>query len=73
MRHKHSLTWNMARNTQKRGKLEIHTLGPGIWHYTVKNVKNKKYTQYTWIMARKLTNVANEAQTLYDLEDGEKH
>jgi hypothetical protein len=51
----------------------MHTLGPGIWHYTVKNVKNKKYTQYTWIMARKLTNVANEAQTLYDLEDGEKH
>jgi hypothetical protein len=21
----------MARNTQKRGKLEMHTLGPGIW------------------------------------------
>ena len=31
MRQKHSLTWNMARNTQKRGKLEMHTIGLGIW------------------------------------------
>jgi hypothetical protein len=21
----------MARNTQKRGKLEMHSVGPGIW------------------------------------------
>ena len=28
---KHCLTWNMARNTQKRGKCEMHTVGPGIW------------------------------------------
>ena len=31
MRQKHSLTWNMARNTQKRGKLEMHSVGPRIW------------------------------------------
>jgi hypothetical protein len=25
MRHKHCMTWNMARNTQKHGKGEMHT------------------------------------------------
>ena len=24
-------TWNMVRNTQKRGKGEMHTGGPGLW------------------------------------------
>jgi hypothetical protein len=23
--------WNMARNTEKDRKTEIHTVGPGIW------------------------------------------
>ena len=27
----------------------------------------------TWIMARKLKNMDNETQTLYDLKYGEKH
>ena len=27
----------------------------------------------TWIMARKLKNLENETQTLYDLENGKKH
>ena len=31
MRHKHSLIWNMAGNTPKPGKLEMHSVGPGIW------------------------------------------
>ena len=31
MEHKHCLAWNMARNTQKRGKRERHTIGPGLW------------------------------------------
>ena len=31
MRNKHCLTWNMARNTQKRGKLEMNIVGPGLW------------------------------------------
>ena len=29
MRHKHCLTWNMARNTENGGKWEMHTVGPG--------------------------------------------
>ena len=27
----------------------------------------------TWIMARKMKNIENETQTLYNLEHGEKH
>ena len=44
MRHKHCDTCHMARNTEKSAKCETHTLGPGIWQGTVKNVKNEKYT-----------------------------
>jgi len=29
MSQKQTLTWNIAGNTQKRGKLEMHTLSPG--------------------------------------------
>ena len=31
MRHKHSKTWNMARNTQKCEKRKMHIVGPGTW------------------------------------------
>jgi hypothetical protein len=31
MRIAHYKTWNMARNTEKLGKCEIHTVEPGIW------------------------------------------
>ena len=31
MRLKHCRAWNMARNMEKRGKLEMHSLGPGVW------------------------------------------
>ena len=34
MRHKYFLNWNMARNTEKDGKWEMHTIGPGIWRET---------------------------------------
>ena len=44
MRHKHCLTWNMEKNTQKCGKREMHAVGPGKWQETVKNVKNEKCT-----------------------------
>jgi hypothetical protein len=30
MRQKHCLTRNMARNTEKGGKCEMHTVGPGV-------------------------------------------
>ena len=29
MRHKHCMTWNIARNTEKGGKCEIYSVGPG--------------------------------------------
>ena len=29
MRNTHCRNWNMARNTEKRGKCEIYTSGPG--------------------------------------------
>jgi hypothetical protein len=30
MRHKHCMTWNMARSTEKLEKLEMPNVGPGI-------------------------------------------
>jgi hypothetical protein len=34
----------MARNTQKHGKLKMHTVGSGIWREKLKNEENKKCT-----------------------------
>ena len=34
----------MARNIEKREKLETHIIGCGIWREIVKNLKNEKYT-----------------------------
>ena len=31
MRQKHGLTWNMAINTEKGGKCELHPVVPGVW------------------------------------------
>uniref|UniRef100_A0A0V1KJN6 Uncharacterized protein n=1 Tax=Trichinella nativa TaxID=6335 RepID=A0A0V1KJN6_9BILA len=42
MRHKHCLTWNMERNTQKHGKREIQTVGPGDLEYGEKTDKRDK-------------------------------
>ena len=36
----------MARNTEKRGKRETHTVGREIWRETLKNVENKTQTLY---------------------------
>ena len=41
MRHKHCMTWKTVRNSQKRRKGEIHTLEPGLWRKTEKNVENE--------------------------------
>ena len=60
---------------------------PGIWRYTLKKLQNEKNMERnsekhkkmrnthcrTWIMVRKLKNVENETQTLYDLEYGKTH
>ena len=40
----HSMTWIMARNTEKRGKWEMHTVGPAIWWKNWKNEENEKHT-----------------------------
>ena len=31
MKNAHHRTWNMVRNTEKRGKREMNTLASGIW------------------------------------------
>ena len=36
------MTWNMARNTEKREKREMHTEGPGILRENSKNEQNEK-------------------------------
>ena len=46
MSHKHCMTWNMARNTEKREKFKMHTVGPGILKKKLKNVDNEKCTLY---------------------------
>ena len=33
------MTWNMSRNTEKREKLEMYTVGPGFVQKTEKCVK----------------------------------
>ena len=47
-------------------------VGPGIQQETVKNMKNVKYTNRTWVMATKQKNVEKETQTLFQLEYCEK-
>ena len=46
-------------------------LEPGKWHETVKKLRNDKYTSRIWVMEKKLKNVQNETQTVYDLEYGQ--
>ena len=43
-KHTHGRTWNMARNTEKLGKLEMHTVGPGICKKTDINGKEDTNT-----------------------------
>ena len=31
MKHKHCMTWNMVRKTEKRGKGDTKTVLPGLW------------------------------------------
>ena len=45
MRHKHCLTWNMARNTEKGEKCEVFIVGPGIWRKNWKMKYNEKLAQ----------------------------
>ena len=67
MRHKHCFTWNIARNTQKRGKLEMNTVGPGIWQKTLKNEQNKECTVQDMEYGEKTEMWKNEKHTLQDV------
>ena len=64
MRNEHCMTWNMARNSEKLGKLEKLTVRPGICRETVRNWKMRNAHCKTWNMARELKNVENQTQTL---------
>ena len=63
----------MARNTEKREKWEMHILGPVIWRKNCKRWKIRNAHCRTWNMVRKLKNVENETQIMYDLAYGKKH
>ena len=52
MRHKHCLTWNMVRNTEKRGKWEMLTVGHGAWGQIGKSWKMRNTQCRTWNMVR---------------------
>ena len=51
---------NMASNIEKREKLEIYTVGPGIWQENLKNVENEKHTLQNLEYVRKQTNEEDE-------------
>jgi hypothetical protein len=44
MKNAHCTIWNMAKNPEKCWKWEMHTIEPGIWQETWKNVKNETHT-----------------------------
>ena len=44
MRNAHWISGYIARNTEKPGKLETHTVEPGIWRDMLKNIENEKHT-----------------------------
>ena len=51
--------WNMLRNTQKRGKWEMHSVGHGIWWENWKSRKMRNTHFRTWNMARKTEKAEN--------------
>jgi hypothetical protein len=50
----HFRTWNMARNTEKGGKLKMSTVGRGIWHWsnTADMWKIRQCLRYKWYRAQ---------------------
>ena len=50
----------------------MHTVGPGMWQETVRNVETRNTQCRTCIIARKVKKLQNETQTLYDLKYGQK-
>ena len=52
MKNTHGRTFKMARNTQKRGKWEMHRVGPGVWQENWKTLKMRCTNYRTWNMVR---------------------
>ena len=63
MRNIHCRTWNMVRNSEKVEKLEIHTLGPGVWQEYRKSWKMRNTNCRIWNTARNSGNLKNEKYT----------
>jgi hypothetical protein len=38
----------MAKNTEKREKLDTHSVGPGIWKKKKKTLTNEEFEEQTW-------------------------
>ena len=57
----------------KRGKWDMHTVGTWVWCENRNSWKIRNTHCRSWNMIRKLKNVENEKQTLYDLEYVGKH
>ena len=64
----------MARNTQKLGKLETHTLGREICQKPLLYVKKEKCTLQNLEHGKKTEkNMQNEKDKLQDMKYGKKH
>ena len=60
MRHTHFMTWSMTRNTEKRGKLELHTVQSGIWRKKPDECeKGVMHTVWSWIWQEILKKLEN--------------
>ena len=44
----------MAKKTEKRGKLDTNSVGPGVRQETMKKLEKEKFTLYTWNKARNI-------------------
>ena len=69
MRNKHCLTWNIRRNSQKRGKSKIHIVGSGLRpKKKLKNVENEIHTVGPGIWQETLKRWKMRNAHLQDLE-----
>ena len=63
----------MARNTEKGGKWEMHTVGPGLWQEIDNFGKWETHTVGCEIWQETQKNLKNDKYTLYDLEYDENN
>ena len=66
MKYTQGRTWNIARNSEKHEKCEIHKQDLGYGNKTEKWGKRHKKHCFSWIMGRKLKNVEDEKLTWED-------